>query len=90
MKTFVPVDDAALIGLIQAARQRIVFIAPGMTLPVAKALGRRIQEMDQLNITLVLDSDEEVFRVGYGELGALEYLHTELAPGKWTPRGLLF
>jgi hypothetical protein len=76
MKTFVPVDDAALIQLIQAARQRIVFIAPGMTLPVAKALGARIEEMDQLNITLVLDSDEEVFRVGYGELQALEYLHT--------------
>lgn len=76
MKTFVPVDDAALMGLIQAARQRIVFIAPGMTLPVAKALGQRIEEMDQLNITLVLDSDEEVFRVGYGEMAALEYLHT--------------
>lgn len=76
MKTFVPVDDAALIQLIQAARQRIVFIAPGMTLPVAQALGRRIEEMDQLNITVVLDSDEEVFRVGYGEMAALEYLHT--------------
>ncbi|MDH4459321.1 MAG: hypothetical protein QE272_11510 [Nevskia sp.] len=75
MKTFVPVDDAALIQLIQAARQRIVFIAPGMMLPVAKAFGQRIEETDQLNITLVLDSDEEVFRVGYGEMAALEYLH---------------
>jgi len=76
MKTFVPVDDAALMGLIQAAKQRIVFIAPGMTLPVAKALGQRIEDMDQLNITLVLDSDEEVFRIGYGDMAALEYLHT--------------
>jgi len=76
MKTFVPVDDAALMGLIQAAKQRIVFIAPGMTLPVAKALGHRIEDMDQLNITLVLDSDEEVFRIGYGDMAALEYLHT--------------
>lgn len=76
MKTFVPVDDAALIQLIQAARKRVAFIAPGMTLPVAQALGQRVEEMDDLHITVVLDSDEEVFRVGYGELEALKYLHS--------------
>lgn len=75
MKTFVPVDDTALIGLIQAAKQRIVFIAPGVTLSVAEALGKRLEHMDQINITVVLDSDEEVFRVGYGEMTALEFLH---------------
>ena len=75
MNTFCAVDDAALISLIYAAKQRIVFIAPGMTLAVAEALGKRIKEIDQLNITVALDSDEEVFRVGYGELSALEFLH---------------
>ena len=74
MKTFVPVDDATLISLVQAATKRIVFIAPGLTLVVAQALGRRIKEMDKLDITVVLDPDEEVCRIGYGELAALELL----------------
>lgn len=74
MKTFVPVDDAALISLVQAATKRIVFIAPGLTLVVAQALGQRIKEMDKLDITVVLDPDEEVCRIGYGELAALELL----------------
>ena len=74
MKTFVPVDDAALISLVQAATKRIVFIAPGLTLVVAQALGQRIKEMDKLDITVVLDPDEEVCRIGYGEFAALELL----------------
>lgn len=74
MKTFVPVDDAALIGLVRAASKRIVFIAPGLTLTVAQALGERIKDMDKLDITVVLDPDEEVCRIGYGELAALELL----------------
>lgn len=74
MKTFVPVDDAALIGLVGSARKRIVFIAPGLTVPVAEALGKRIEEVDHLDITVVLDPDEEVMRVGYGELAALQRL----------------
>lgn len=38
MGTFISVDDAALISLIQAARRRVVFIAPGLSFPVAQAL----------------------------------------------------
>jgi hypothetical protein len=76
MSTFCAVDDAALISLIHSAKKRIVFIAPGMTLPVAQALGKRIEDMDRLDITLMMDSDEEVFRVGYGEMAALEFLHS--------------
>ena len=76
MSTFCAVDDAALISLINAAKKRIVFIAPGMTLPVAEALGKRIEDMDRLDITLMMDSDEEVFRVGYGEIAALQFLHS--------------
>ena len=74
MKTFVPVDDAAMVLLIQAARQRVVFIAPGLTMAVAQVLGQRIEQMDQIDITVVLDPDEEVIRLGYGEIAALELL----------------
>jgi hypothetical protein len=74
MKTFVPVDDAAMIQLIQAAGKRIVFIAPGLTEAVAQVLGQQIEQMDHIAITVVLDPDEEVVRLGYGEIAALELL----------------
>jgi hypothetical protein len=76
MKTFCAVDDAALIRLIASAKKRIVFVAPGLTLAVAEVLGNRFHELDgALDITVVLDSDEDVCRIGYGEVVALQALH---------------
>lgn len=76
MKTFCAVDDDALIGLIASAQKRIVFVAPGLTLSVAEVLGNRFHELDgALDITVVLDSDEDVCRIGYGEVTALQALH---------------
>ena len=76
MKTFCAVDDAALIGLIASAQKRIVFVAPGLTLAVAEVLGNRFHELNgTLDITVVVDSDEDVCRIGYGEVAALQALH---------------
>lgn len=75
MKTFCAVDDEALVRMVRSARRRIVFIAPGLTLQVAKALGARFDEIDGMDITVVLDSDEDVCRIGYGEVAALQHLH---------------
>ena len=67
MNTFCAIDDNALIGLIQLAKRRIVFIAPGLHKPVAEALGKRFAEVDKLDVTVVIDPDEEVCRIGYGD-----------------------
>lgn len=67
MSTFCAIDDNALIGLIQSAQKRIVFIAPGLHKRVAEALGKRFAEVDTLDVTVVIDPDEEVCRIGYGE-----------------------
>ena len=75
MSTFCAVDDAALIGLIQGARERIVFIAPGLHEPVAQALGDRFAEIDRLDVTVVLDPDEDVCRIGFGDAKGLELVH---------------
>lgn len=75
MSTFCAVDDATLIGLIQEARKRIVFIAPGVHASVATALGQRFTEIDGLDVTVVLDPDEEVCRNGYGDIKGLELVH---------------
>ena len=71
MNTFCAIDDNALIALIQKAERRIVFIAPGLHQPVAQALGTRFKEVDKLDVTVVIDPDEEVCRIGYGDAKGL-------------------
>jgi len=75
MSTFCAVDDATLIALIQDARKRIVFIAPGVHEPVATALGTRFSEIDGLDVTVVLDPAEEVCRNGFGDIKGLELVN---------------
>lgn len=77
MSTFRAVDDAALVELIRQATRRVVFIAPGLYLPVAEALCRRFGDVDRLEVTLILDADEDVCRIGFGELKALELVHEQ-------------
>ncbi|WP_165107732.1 hypothetical protein [Caballeronia sp. SBC2] len=84
MKTFCAVDDASLIGLIGGAKKRIVFIAPGVHEPVASALAKRFREVDDLDVTVVLDPDEDVCRIGYGDAEGLKLLHaTAQESGFW-------
>lgn len=74
MSTFQEVNDASLIKLIGQAQQRIVFVAPGVHQTVAEALGKRLAEIDRLQVTVVIDPDEDVCRIGYGDAKGLELL----------------
>lgn len=74
MSTFQEVNDASLIKLIGKAQQRVVFVAPGVHQTVAEALGQRLAEIDQLQVTVVIDPDEDVCRIGYGDAKGLELL----------------
>lgn len=74
MSTFQEVNDASLIKLIGKAQQRVVFVAPGVHQAVAEALGKRLVEIDRLQVTVVIDPDEEVCRIGYGDAKGLELL----------------
>lgn len=75
MTTFCAVNDDALIALISQALRRIVYIAPGLYLPVATALSKRFDEIGKLEVTLILDADEDVCRIGFGEIAALQEVH---------------
>lgn len=75
MKTFCAVDDASLAGLIRQAKRRVVYVAPGLFGPIADALCQRFDEIEGLDVTLVLDADEEVCRIGFGDLKALQKVH---------------
>ena len=66
--------DENIIRLIQQAQQRIVFIAPGISGAVAKALGERLHEQGQMSFTVILDADHEVCRLGLGSLEGLTLL----------------
>lgn len=75
MSTFCAVNDELLASMIREAQRRIVYIAPGLFQPVAKALCNRFDELDRLDVTLVLDASEDVCRIGFGEIEALKLAH---------------
>jgi hypothetical protein len=75
MSTFCAVDDQAIVALIRSAKYRIVFIAPGLYLPVANELCQHFDKIAGLEVTLILDADEDVCRIGFGELAALQKVH---------------
>lgn len=67
MNTFTSVDDQVLQEVISRARQRLVFVAPGIRPPVAEALVRAMSIIPMESIHLVFDVDAEVCRLGYGD-----------------------
>ena len=73
-RTFTTSSDDKLIALIEGAKDRLAIIAPGLTTPVAKALTGRMGELSTLSLTVILDADAEVYRMGYGDVEALEII----------------
>jgi hypothetical protein len=71
-RTFTVASDDALIELVNRAGDRLVIIAPALTQPVAKAISQRFNDLPQLSVTVILDSDPEVYRLGFGDEAALE------------------
>lgn len=74
MQTFTNVTDEYLSRRIDAARTRIVYAAPGVASMTAEALVRALQRED-LATTIILDAEEDAYRIGYGDPAALVPLH---------------
>lgn len=75
MSAFTVADDLSLIALIRKAQRRLVFMAPAVSLPVAKALIERLYELEPEAVAITLDVDDETYRLGYGDPGALDLLY---------------
>ena len=73
-RTFTTATDDSLIALIRAAKDRLAVIAPGLTIPVAEALALCARELPTLSLTVILDADAEVYRMGYGDPAALDII----------------
>lgn len=81
MATFTSVDDTVLIGTIAMARERLVYIAPGIRPPVAQALVQAMDVIPRESVHLVFDLDAEVCRLGYGDtdFAGMEILQAAVA-----------
>ncbi len=71
-QTFTTSTDAKLIELIEAAQSRLVVVAPALSEAVAAALVDRMSDLPDLSMTVILDADPEVYRMGYGDTKGLE------------------
>lgn len=68
------VDDAKLIDRINQANQRIVLVAPGVSEDVAQAVVTAWKHLGPSTVTVILDVDAEVCRLGLGTFEALTVL----------------
>lgn len=75
MRTFTTINEKVLTEIIQATSHRFVLAAPGVPLIVADALIKLGQIIKQLCVEVVLDSDAEVCRLGYGVFESIERLN---------------
>jgi hypothetical protein len=96
LTTFTVVNDETLVDSISATKNTLVYVAPGITKPVVDALAERLDSQNDLQCTLILDLDPEVYRLGYGTeegLIALQALatrhHLELRQQEGIRIGLL-
>ena len=78
-RTFAVASNEALVELISHARSRLVVIAPALTQAVADAVSRRSDDLEQLSVTVILDSDPEVYRLGFGDQSALNAIRSASA-----------
>ncbi len=75
MKVFSVANDTTLTRLIGQAQRRINFLSPSVSMAVAKALVSCMERLDPGAVTITLDIDGEVCRLGYGEHEATTLLY---------------
>lgn len=74
MSTFTTVNEASLCAAVIRCRSRLVYIAPGITEEVAKAIEALVLRSDAPSVTVIIDVDPEVCRLGYGTEDGLKTL----------------
>lgn len=67
-------NDESLSELIRSAQKRLVVLTPAVSIPVANAIAERWASLGRDAVTVVLDVDPEVYRLGYEDIRALELL----------------
>lgn len=83
---FCSLSSQRIADLIRSARQSVCYAAPGVQSGVAKAMVETGARLGPEILTVCLDFDERVMRMGYGEIGAVQLLrdakvHVRSSPG---------
>ena len=73
-KLYLSLDSKKLAEKISNAQKSVCYAAPGILPKVAKALVEVSERIKPESITVCLDLNEEVFRMGYGDIEAVETL----------------
>ena len=79
MSVFQSIQDDDLVQRIHHVSTRLVFMAPGVSCEVARALGRCMQSGKVTQVVIVLDADEEACRLGYCDAPSLATLFADAA-----------
>ena len=74
MNTFTSLNKDKISALIRNATGRVVYVAPSISDAVAQSVVHFLSTHPQGQIEIVVDSDPDVFRCGYGELSGIELL----------------
>lgn len=67
-------NDAALAQMITQATRRLIIVVPGMSNALAAVLADTWRRLGPENVSITLDIDAEVCRLGYGEIDAVNLL----------------
>ncbi len=67
-------DDNAIISMIRDARRRLIVVAPAVSTAVGHVIADWWSSHGASSASVILDVDPEVYRLGYGDLAALEHL----------------
>jgi hypothetical protein len=68
------ITDELLIAAVEAAQSRVLVIAPGVCAPLAGAIADAWHRLGKERVTVILDVDPEICRIGYGEFKGLKIL----------------
>lgn len=79
MPAIQPITDELLINAIRRASERVVLISPGVWPPVADAVAAAWEKLGRDRVTVILDVDPEICRIGYGSLEGIQILQSAAA-----------
>ena len=68
---FCKFDSNGLAELVRSAERYVCYAGPGIQLPVARAMAEIVERIGPELVTVVLDFDEGVMRMGFGEIEAV-------------------
>jgi hypothetical protein len=74
MHTFTTLNKDKVSALIRGATHRVVYVAPSISQTVAESVVQFLTTHPDVQIEVVVDSDPDVFRFGYGEFSGIELL----------------